>query len=638
MADDAPVRIELSVAPSAAPFDAAAAHISAVTVFSDARAQVTRLFPRAALPAGRTVLVALKGLPGSDVLDAASVRVDGSVVDPKGASAAVLDVVWQESRGTEAPTGELEAELERELDALDAKKAALDAVDARLRFVDRYGDAALNQASAAAKDGQAPSNLLAKTSLGAIGDFLAAHASHSAGLSAERIQRARELKEQQTKVHALQENLARRLRGSAALGAKLEGEIGVLVRTGDLPATGSDKPAEVAVALTVTYVVRNCSWTPSYDVRVDSTKQTAELAYRAKVVNRTGEPWRNVELSLSTSRPTTASNPPSKPSQPWRLGIRQKAHYYAQRKSSGMLASIGGVASAAPPFRGARADEESGTFDGVFPQSVPMLEPTASLGTKTATGSSVFLIPGRPTVEDDGAEHAVTIARIAPGEGLGVKFEYSAYIRAQGPAGDNAWAEARLTNGTEWELLEGPAGIFVDGAFVARVPIPATPPSDSFALPLGPDPSLRLVRRPAHRTRDQSTGLGSLLGGRSAVRVSERAVLKNAKDRAAKVTVVDQVPLSQDDRVRVVLSEPAGVGEAIRKGDKEGKSKVQLQSFALGESDRRTSGTGAVEAAVRWTRDAGVLEWEVEVPAGKEVLLWTGYEVSWPAGEDVEGL
>src|SRR5450631_1716539 len=79
------------------------------------------------------------------------------------------------------------------------------------------------------------------------------------------------------------------------------------------------KAAIVAVSLAeagtfeleISYLVMNASWYPQYDVRVqfaeEENKGEVEMTYVGMVRQRTGENWENVQLSLSTARPSLAS-------------------------------------------------------------------------------------------------------------------------------------------------------------------------------------------------------------------------------------------------------------------------------------------------------------------------------------------
>jgi len=61
----------------------------------------------------------------------------------------------------------------------------------------------------------------------------------------------------------------------------------------------------------LTYMVNNAGWYPSYDIRAKDVSSPIELVYKANVSQSSGEDWKNVRLALSSGNPTTNSTKPS---------------------------------------------------------------------------------------------------------------------------------------------------------------------------------------------------------------------------------------------------------------------------------------------------------------------------------------
>ena len=66
--------------------------------------------------------------------------------------------------------------------------------------------------------------------------------------------------------------------------------------------------------LVVEYFVPGARWTPSYVCRLDSANNTAAIALRALICQRTGEDWSGVSLELSTAQPLAWCELPELPS------------------------------------------------------------------------------------------------------------------------------------------------------------------------------------------------------------------------------------------------------------------------------------------------------------------------------------
>lgn len=71
-----------------------------------------------------------------------------------------------------------------------------------------------------------------------------------------------------------------------------------------------EAPAACKASFTLTYYVRNAGWFPSYDIRSGGLSKPVEISYKANIFQNTKEEWKNVELTLSSSNPTTGSIAP----------------------------------------------------------------------------------------------------------------------------------------------------------------------------------------------------------------------------------------------------------------------------------------------------------------------------------------
>lgn len=106
----------------------------------------------------------------------------------------------------------------------------------------------------------------------------------------------------------LNENISRLVAQQQALMAAKD------TSTSDLLITVSSKE-NINGQLTLSYMVKNAGWYPSYDLRVESISQPMALAYKANVFQQCGEEWKNVKLSLSSGNPSESGLKPEL--QPW---------------------------------------------------------------------------------------------------------------------------------------------------------------------------------------------------------------------------------------------------------------------------------------------------------------------------------
>ncbi|KAM3457732.1 hypothetical protein MY3296_000805 [Beauveria thailandica] len=190
-----------------------------------------------------------------------------------------------------------------------------------------------------------------------------------------------------------------------------------------------------------------------------------------------------------------------------------------------------------------------------------------------------------------------------------------------------AYLQARLKNSSRLTLLRAPAGLTLDGAFLGRAQLPRCSAGDVLTLNLGVDPAIK-VAYPKPEVRRATTGLFS----KESSSVFARAVvLHNTRTTAAgpgssnrttaRVQVRDQVPVSEDERLRVDVVTPRGLVE-------EGQAVV---AGAPGrEEDGRDRDWGKATAQLR---KGGEVCWDVRLNAGKMVKLRLEYAVSAPTGD-----
>jgi hypothetical protein len=80
-------------------------------------------------------------------------------------------------------------------------------------------------------------------------------------------------------------------------------------------------PAQGETRLALEYAVRGARWVPGYELRMPRSLDTGTLRMRASVLQRTGEDWTNVKLSLSTAELHRRADVPELKS--LRIGRRQ---------------------------------------------------------------------------------------------------------------------------------------------------------------------------------------------------------------------------------------------------------------------------------------------------------------------------
>ncbi|KAN0075732.1 protein of unknown function (DUF4139) domain containing protein [Elaphomyces granulatus] len=178
-----------------------------------------------------------------------------------------------------------------------------------------------------------------------------------------------------------------------------------------------------------------------------------------------------------------------------------------------------------------------------------------------------------------------------------------------------AFLKARIKNTSLVTLLRGKAGMTVDGTFLGSITLPACAPDDFFNLSLGVDPSIVVTY--AKPTVRRSTS-GFFAKEDSAV-FSRVCWIKNTKNTTVSISVHEQVPVSEDERLRINILEPKGL-------EKEGdRKKIEVSKDQWG--------TGTVSLGKN--RE---VKWDIALQKGKDVKLVLEYEARIPGGQKIIGL
>ncbi len=308
-----------------------------------------------------------------------------------------------------------------------------------------------------------------------------------------------------------------------------------------------------SLELAVSYLVQNAGWRPIWDARLDPESGAVELALLGEVTQRTGEDWTEARLAVSTAEPGRGLSVPVLESRWLERARPVPVARGAMRDSS--------PAAAAPSMARSRAEAEPSKM---MSEEVMDLEPEqaeATMGLLAATWTT----PRRETIDGAGRSRTVPLARHA------LK---GSVTRIASPRGDaTAYLTATVSNETGAPFLSGQARISLGDEFVGRAPLAATPPGGELKLAFGADPRLELDRRVIER-RHETAGL---LGGDHVWRYQVRTTVKNRYAVATTLTLLDLVPVSRDEAVKVKLLEgstPATSEDPERPGVKRWELKL----------------------------------------------------------------
>lgn len=313
----------------------------------------------------------------------------------------------------------------------------------------------------------------------------------------------------------------------------------------------------------VKYHVSRCGWSPLYNLRADKLNEPIKFEYNAMVHQNTGVNWEQCNLIIATGNPVLNGNKPEL--QPWRL--REVTPVYNNRyqldKEGGLHDSV--------------KEKELRAVRKVAKFAYDMKSDQAAIQQEQLTFSS-FIIPAKFSLNSGAKNKRVNI------------------LEKSLPATFNYYAVPKLNNGvflvaniTEWEklpLIPGKSQIYFDGTFVGKSYINPATMEDTLTLSLGQDKSILVERK---KQEDQCINGSNMLGAYKKRAYSFQ--IKNTRDKAIQIKVMDQVPISGDNKIKVNYD--LGTGWVIKE-------------------------------------ETGILEWNLEVPANEKASNNVKYEVKHP--------
>jgi hypothetical protein len=407
----------------------------------------------------------------------------------------------------------------------------------------------------------------------------------------------------------------------------------------------------------LTYTTKSASWTPAYDLRLDTTDPSlSTLTYRAHLTNRTYETWTNAYITLSTSQasfgglkecipwmeswrvtlakktgylkgenglyslaeqakvlgyespkfvrspvpppvqviptydiypsgpivvqaPQPAYSPPVIPHSPAQNIYHYRSHSESRSRSRSPARirpsrSRSSSSSSFAPRRSARRrrsyspharvhspqrDRRSRNRSRSPPRSHRGHEntivvagntiPHAAADTDTYGFTTTYELPTPRTITSSPQVRRHVIAEIGLSK---LRFTHILIPKLK-PA---AYLKAKLTNTSSTHLLPGLAGLTLDGSFMGSLVFPRCAPDEEVTLELGVDQGVKVeYERPTVKHSTQG-----IIIGKEEVGVYKRSMkITNTKGASVDLVVLDQVPVPENDKLKVNIMVPKGL-------------------------------------------------------------------------------
>lgn len=284
---------------------------------------------------------------------------------------------------------------------------------------------------------------------------------------------------------------------------------------------GLESKSVVTVTLSVKYLVRNAGWSPKYEIRATGVDQPINLTYRASIYQNTGQNWDNVNVNISTYQPNSNQNSPILYPQYAEIQTIQPVAYrmmsnsneskvYANKRIMTESADNVEEEIAFAPL----AEKESQQFNVIYKVS----------------GNHTFLSGGEPVI------------LVVNEEKLNADYIYQTTPKLD----QRVFLIAKVKDWQNLEMVNGEALIYYDDQYVGKMQIDTRNTNDAFNFSLGVDNRIVVERNKVDKYFSKK-----FLKSTVEEQYGYQIVLRNNSTKNIKIQVLDQIPLSQDSRIKI---------------------------------------------------------------------------------------
>lgn len=294
------------------------------------------------------------------------------------------------------------------------------------------------------------------------------------------------------------------------------------------------------------YLVQNAYWQPLYKATVPADLGPVNLTLFSKILQKSGEDWTDIDLSVSNVVPLKGSSLPKPFS--WILDIDRPVP--KPYRSKGMALEEAVVAQST-------ADKEAGEFSGKAVSQEPA--DFVSAQKKELPLSFEYRMPRKLSIE---SKDKFTLLPLLTKELKGDYVHHT--VPRITPV---AFLVCRTT--ADKEVMAGQMNVHFGSHFVGKTFLSEKKAGDVFDLNLGIDREIK-VKREKVRDKIRETFFGKFERSTIVRDMAFKVVVENLKSKPVTIQVLDSIPVSRTDKVKVedirMIPEPSEQNYQNREG------------------------------------------------------------------------
>lgn len=319
----------------------------------------------------------------------------------------------------------------------------------------------------------------------------------------------------------------------------------------------------------ISYITPDAGWSPAYDIRSQGMDKPILLTYKADVIQNTGLNWDKVKLVLTSTNPSLNITAPTL--SPWYLALYNDNAKFRSKSMSMEMASAPSPTIMREESHEKQLNKGVTRYVTTNNNGINLSHAIALPYTlKNSTEPNTLVINQKEVVAD---------------------YRYLATPKLV----EEVYLQAEVKDWENLNLLNGRANIYYMNSFVGNSYINTNELTELLNIPFGIDKNIQISRINNEKIRKEPIFIGTTIEQKESYTIKVR----NTYNSPVKVTIYDQLPLSQENNINVA--------DAVYKD-------------------------GVLD------KDTGEIKWNITLGAKEEKSLPLNYTLSYPKNRQVVGL